>query len=256
MKKRIFTAILAGIFFLTVAIIGGTAFSVLAVLMALVGYAELLQMRKIKTYSFPAAIGFILVIMVVSGLNVGSLSTAELFIIAFLLLLVYTVFSKNVFHFDQVSFMMIAALYVSVGFHYMIQARGNGMAVLFFILFSVWATDTVAYFAGRSFGKRKLWPEISPKKTVEGSIGGIIATLVVAVLYQVFLPVYPSIGFAIAAGLVITVFGQLGDLVESAFKRHYGVKDSGALLPGHGGILDRFDSLLFVLPILHILNLI
>ena len=120
-----------------------------------------------------------------------------------------------------------------------------------YALFTIWATDTGAYFIGRAWGKRKLWPEISPNKTVEGSIGGIVCAVVVAVIYQLFTNLFDSVALLIVMTVVLSIFGQLGDLVESAFKRHYGVKDSGNILPGHGGILDRFDSLLFILPILH-----
>src|SRR5690606_27483192 len=116
-------------------------------------------------------------------------------------------------------------------------------------------TDSGAYFIGRALGRKKLWPEISPKKTVEGAIGGIASALVLTVIFQWIHPLF-AFPKAIAAALIIAVFGQMGDLVESALKRHYGVKDSGNILPGHGGILDRFDSLIFVFPILHVLQLV
>ncbi|MCX8002159.1 MAG: phosphatidate cytidylyltransferase, partial [Anoxybacillus mongoliensis] len=112
------------------------------------------------------------------------------------------------------------------------------------------------YFVGRALGKRKLWEHISPNKTVEGAIGGVLCALVVVSVYEWLSPFAPSFLMLLIATVILSVFGQLGDLVESAFKRHYGVKDSGAILPGHGGILDRFDSLLFVLPILYLFYLI
>ncbi|HEX7065323.1 MAG TPA: phosphatidate cytidylyltransferase [Bacillales bacterium] len=258
MKQRIITAALAGIFFLGLAVIGGVAFSLLVILMALVGYLEFLRMGKITPYSFPAVIGFILVIFIVPPFNFSLLSPAEVILSAFLLLLVYTVLSKNTFHFDQAAFVILASLYVGFGFHYLIEARvsGNGINVLFFILLLIWTTDSGAYFTGRAMGKRKLWPQISPKKTIEGAAGGIVAALVVAVLYQLLFSVSESMVMVVLAAVVIAVFSQIGDLVESAFKRHYGVKDSGSFLPGHGGILDRCDSWLFVLPVMHLFHFI
>jgi phosphatidate cytidylyltransferase len=111
-------------------------------------------------------------------------------------------------------------------------------------------SDTGAYFAGRSFGKHKLYPAVSPGKTVEGSIGGILgacgATIGVGTLWVI--PELP-IGHAIALGIAASVCGQMGDLVESLLKRTFAVKDSGHLLPGHGGMLDRIDALLFVAPV-------
>ena len=125
-------------------------------------------------------------------------------------------------------------------------------------MFIVWSTDSGAYFIGRKFGKTKLIPSVSPNKTVEGSLGGIACAIVVAVL-MVFL--YPnkapdiSLFKLIILVAIFSIVGQLGDLVESSLKRHFGVKDSGKILPGHGGILDRFDSLIFVFPIMHLLGL-
>lgn len=123
-------------------------------------------------------------------------------------------------------------------------------------MFTIWATDTGAYFTGNAFGKRKLWPKISPNKTVAGAIGGIISAIVVAIVFQLVYPFTMPIYLLVGVALIISVFGQIGDLVASAYKRHYNVKDSGNILPGHGGILDRFDSLLFVLPILYIVQFI
>lgn len=255
MKQRFLTAVLAGVFFLALSLIGGIPFTVLAVMMALVGYGELLRMKKIRLTSFPGWVGGILVVLLVFPLSF--FTSFHAYMAAFLLLLAYTVLSKNRFSFGEAGFTGFAALYVAFGFHYLVEVRlDHGGAMLFFILSVIWATDSGAYFSGNRFGRRKLWPEISPNKTVEGAVGGILAGLVIAVVYQLFLPVYFSMGVGLLAALVISVFGQLGDLVESAFKRHYGVKDSGNLLPGHGGILDRCDSWLFVLPILYLLHFI
>ena len=122
----------------------------------------------------------------------------------------------------------------------------------------VWITDSGAYLIGRKLGKHKLAPHVSPNKTWEGSIGGSLVSVIVVGLYLAFSPVKFAYGLPIMLLLtvVLSVGGQIGDLIESAFKRHYGVKDSGKILPGHGGILDRFDSLLFVLPLMHLFGLI
>lgn len=111
----------------------------------------------------------------------------------------------------------------------------------------------VLYFVGKSLGKRKLWPEISPNKTVEGFAGGIVIALVLATIFQLVAQLPIPYIYLLLITLFLSVFGQLGDLVESALKRHYDVKDSGKILPGHGGILDRFDSFLFVMPFLYFL---
>jgi len=113
----------------------------------------------------------------------------------------------------------------------------------------IWANDTFAYIVGKTIGKRKLFERISPKKTVEGFIGGMLFTIAGAYilgLYYTFLSPWEWMGFA----AVLVIFGTLGDLVESKLKRNAGVKDSGKIMPGHGGILDRLDSIIFAIPFL------
>lgn len=147
-------------------------------------------------------------------------------------------------------------MYVGIGFHYFITARVEGLAFVVYALVIVWTTDSGAYFVGRKLGKRKLWPEISPNKTVEGFLGGIVVAVIAALIFQAIVKLDYSYVTIILISIVASIFGQLGDLVESAIKRHYDVKDSGKILPGHGGILDRFDSILFVLPLLYFLHFI
>ena len=133
-----------------------------------------------------------------------------------------------------------------------------GTVLVMFPITVTWATDTGAYAVGRLFGKRKMIPSVSPAKTYEGAIGGLLVAVFWTWLYVTFLmkpfaqlSVLP-LGIVVF-GLTIAAVGQLGDLTESLLKRDAGVKDSGKLLPGHGGILDRFDSLLFVLPVAYLL---
>jgi len=126
-----------------------------------------------------------------------------------------------------------------------------GALLTFLTLFCVWATDSFAFFVGKKWGKRKLAPSVSPNKTVEGALGGLAAALVVGALFGQILLGKPVAGLLI--GAIAGIFGQLGDLFESALKRNIGVKDLGGIIPGHGGILDRFDSLLFAAPLVALL---
>lgn len=133
--------------------------------------------------------------------------------------------------------------------------RVESGALLFLCLIGAFVTDIFAYFVGVAFGKHKLCPNVSPKKSVEGSIGGIIGATVVMALYGHFVLSKHFVMFAnvsvtayLILGLVCGVVSQVGDLAASMIKRHYGIKDYGTLFPGHGGILDRFDSFLFVAP--------
>ena len=126
---------------------------------------------------------------------------------------------------------------------------GPGLIVLVFCL--LWANDIFAYLTGKLLGRHKLFPRISPGKTIEGSIGGLVFTIIAMVVfahYAEWLPIADGIGMAAIA----VVFGTLGDLSESMLKRQAGVKDSGKLIPGHGGILDRFDSVMFSVPFIFV----
>jgi phosphatidate cytidylyltransferase len=133
----------------------------------------------------------------------------------------------------------------------LIRRTQSGVLWIFFILVLAFAGDTAAYYIGRRFGKHKLLPEVSPGKTVEGTIGLVAGSIAGCLLFRQFLfPMLPVI-HAIILGLVGSVVGQLGDLSESALKRAAGVKDSGMMLPGHGGILDRLDCLMFITPFVY-----
>jgi len=128
-----------------------------------------------------------------------------------------------------------------------IQQEFAGRFYLIFLMFVVWSGDIFAYFVGKSIGRYKMAPRISPKKTWEGSIAGFASSIVVAFAFMRWLSV--PIVILLGAAAVGNVAGQIGDLLESAYKRSAGVKDSGALLPGHGGMLDRIDALILAIPV-------
>ncbi|MGG0718799.1 phosphatidate cytidylyltransferase [Robertmurraya massiliosenegalensis] len=263
MKQRIITAIIAAAIFLPIVIIGGVPLILLAYLLASIALYELLKMRNLKLFSVPGIISlivlwiFLLPDQLQDILIALKYSKVEVALLAILLFLTYTVATKNKFTFDDVAFSIMSIIYIGMGFLYFIETRETGgLIYIFYSLFIIWATDSGAYFIGRKIGKRKLWPEISPNKTVEGFLGGIICAVVVSILFGIFSDIDSSFLKLGIITIFLSIFGQVGDLVESALKRHYHVKDSGRLLPGHGGILDRFDSLLFVWPLLYFFHLI
>ncbi len=135
-------------------------------------------------------------------------------------------------------------------FIYLLSTLPNGWIWLIIMLFCTWSNDTGAYLVGRRWGRRRLAPELSPGKTVEGAMGGLLACLLAAWVVALFYTQLP-LGLLLLLGLIIGMAAQVGDLVESAIKRQTGVKDSGRLIPGHGGILDRFDSMLFTAPLVY-----
>lgn len=137
------------------------------------------------------------------------------------------------------------------GFQAAIHRGYQGKQWLMFLYLVIWASDTGAYYIGTAFGKHRLYEKISPKKSIEGLIGGILASLVIALLCRLWL--VPSLGPLEAAvlGAVLALVGTIGDLVESLLKRSVGVKDSGTIIRGHGGMLDRMDSMMFAAPVLY-----
>jgi phosphatidate cytidylyltransferase len=128
---------------------------------------------------------------------------------------------------------------------------GSGRRALLFLLLCVWICDSAAYYVGSTLGRRKLAPEISPNKTVAGAVGGVLGAAVASIALKMFSVVPWSIPFALGAGLCIALLAQVGDLAESMLKRDAGVKDSGSLIPGHGGMMDRVDALLFTVPVFY-----
>ncbi len=259
MKQRILTAIIGLIIFIPIIWYGKLPFIITVYLLASIALYELMKMYFIHSklpYLILATIFLWLFMLPFDSLALGQVAITKLniIIIFLVILLIITVLTKNHFTFDNAAFVLLATLYISIAFFVIITLRFSGLNYFLFVLFLVWTTDSAAYFSGRFFGKHKLWPAISPNKTIEGAIGGVIAATVVGLLFHVIYPFDQSIMFIIIYALIISVVGQLGDLVASAIKRHYDVKDFGRIFPGHGGILDRLDSLLFVLIVLYVIQ--
>jgi len=156
--------------------------------------------------------------------------------------------TSSVFAIMYISFFLSIFYNIHIGY-------GGTMGIL--ALTSVWAYDACAYFFGLNFGKHKLSPKFSPKKTWEGFFGGVLGTFVYIIIYEFFRELYGfaklDIFYALIFAFMVACFDTVGDLTESIFKRFYGVKDSGEVLPGHGGMLDRIDGLLVVTPMWYLL---
>lgn len=140
--------------------------------------------------------------------------------------------------------------YVAIG------VKGYNPKILISILILIWTNDTFAYLVGKNFGKTKLFPSVSPKKTIEGFVGGVIFTVISSVLLSKFFIESKILYIWIIIAIIVSIFSTLGDLIQSKFKRVAGIKDSGKIMPGHGGILDRLDSIIFVIPIINLFYLI
>ncbi len=173
-----------------------------------------------------------------------------LIIIGFVIITVYTLFIYFIFErfsLDILSKLLLSLIYIAIPFS-LAQLIENKLLLSIFII--IWASDTFAFLTGKYFGKHKLAEKISPKKTIEGVVGGLIGSLITGFLlfkFFNFAEGFTLLKFTVLS-IIIVIFGTLGDLLESKFKRLAGVKDSGRIIPGHGGILDRLDSFILVIP--------
>jgi len=169
--------------------------------------------------------------------------------------LVYEIFSRKKY-LERIGFTLLGLFMVSWCMCHLIPLRNirpDGEALTFMLIVTVWVMDTAAYAIGRFFGKRQL-STISPKKTWEGALAGFAGAILMTLLFRGFMNDTVSVAFAVTAGVLIGIFGQLSDIAESMIKRAAGAKDSSNLLPGHGGILDRFDSYIFLAPVIYYLT--
>ncbi|MBD0380322.1 phosphatidate cytidylyltransferase [Paenibacillus sedimenti] len=262
MKQRIVTGVIAGLVFITLLVLGGYWYAGLIVLLSIIGYREYIQMNGFTTHKLSSFTGLVtLLLLTIPWEMLGvtlPVNPITIIWLAMFVLLFITVASKNSITIDQVSIILLGAIYIGMGFHYMISTRmpEHGLFWTVLVFVCIWATDSGAYFIGSKIGKRPLWPQISPKKSIEGAIGGIVISMLVALGFAWYAPELISYGTAIVLGFVIAIVGQIGDLIQSAYKRVKGIKDTGTLLPGHGGVLDRVDSWLIVFPFIHWLGIL
>lgn len=192
------------------------------------------------------------------GLVILGNLTAKLLVIPFLMMFltfIFELYRKKNHPFINISYTIIPVLYIALPFTMLFHlgfynTDDYSFQVILGFFFLLWTSDTGAYLSGRFFGKHKLFERISPKKTWEGSIGGTILTLGVSYVLSIYFTNL-TISNWIVVGLLTAIFGGLGDLVESMLKRSLNIKDSGNILPGHGGILDRFDGLLIGIPFVY-----
>ena len=214
-------------------------------LMALWEFFNALKKNKIKPIDMAAYI-----LLLLYYLNNNKFETMMyILVIATFLLLIVPVIDLE-YTFVDVALTLLGFIYAGILFStvYLVNAKANGAYLVWLIFISSWLSDTAAYYSGRFFGKHKLCPKVSPKKTVEGSIGGLMGATVFCGIfgtivnkYTYIMPLYHYL----IIGALCGIFGQFGDLVASSVKRYVGIKDYSNLIPGHGGILDRFDSIIF-----------
>ena len=229
--------------------------AVIAIISSLALYEFLILGRR-KGYHLPIALSIIVMLFIIAAFVLEPISVEMGVFLALLVLPAWYVLFGG--HLDEAlpssAIAVLATLYVGMLGGSLVRLHNDfadGWKLIFFLLLVVWLGDAGAYYVGKQFGRHKMSPRISPKKTIEGGIGGACVSLITAiVVHFTFFKNFPLIHAAIA-GVILSAAGVVGDLAESMWKRSADVKDSGTLLPGHGGFLHRFDSIFFTAPILY-----
>ncbi len=222
------------------------------IICALIEFTTLLKQRGFKVnraWTLAGALGISSDVHFSQGVHIPFI-----LITAVIIILISHLFQRDRTHFIAHASLSVFGLFFigfSISTILLIRQRpdGAGLAILLFCL--VWICDTAAYVAGISMGRHRLWPEVSPRKTVEGCVAGLFGAWVTGLVARLIFMPGLSVFDAMAFGSIAGILGQTGDLVESALKRDLGAKDSSQLLPGHGGFLDRFDSLMFTAPAMY-----
>ena len=258
-KTRLLSGIVLVIILIaTVGTGGGLLFGFLA-LISLIGLSELYKVVDVQN-KILGLTGYLGAVVYYGILYTGQMQYVTLLTIAFLVVLMAVyVFSFPTFKAEQVMTVFFGVFYVAMKLSYVYQTRmmEDGAVEVWLIFLSSWGCDTCAYCAGMLLGKHKMAPKLSPKKSVEGGIGGIVGATLLGAIFAVAANKITGAGVNPAQYAVICGVGgmisQIGDLAASAIKRNHDIKDYGKLIPGHGGILDRFDSVIFTAPIIYYL---
>lgn len=257
---RFRSAVILVIIALAALILGSYLLFGISMIISIIGLRELYKVFKIEN-SVLGYVGYTATVVwyVLLSFNKGDYAIPML--IATLMVVMATfVFNYAKYETNQVMATLFGVIYVSMMLSYVYQIRmlDNGVWLVWLVFVGSWISDTAAYCVGVLIGKHKLAPVVSPKKSIEGSIGGIIGSALVGVIYALIIQsklkmdFNPIVAFGII-GAASSVISQIGDLAASAIKRKHDIKDYGTLIPGHGGVLDRFDSVIFTAPIVYYL---
>lgn len=272
------TRLLSGIVLIVIAFaaffIGAPFLPLLLFFISAVGYRELVKALGVSAenqknkFSAPEIVGYVgitIYYLIVLLTDLGCMEKNILYLMACIIglfvaeLFVYVLtFPK--YQAEQIAFAVFSFLYapVMLSFIDFIRMGENGIYMVWFILICSWGSDTCAYCVGKLFGKKKIFPILSPKKSLEGCIGGVLGAALIGVLYGWFVMVRKpeDLGFIALICALGAVVSMVGDLAASAIKRNRGIKDYGKLIPGHGGIMDRFDSVIATAPLIYFLSII
>ena len=255
MKNRALGAVIMALIVVPLTILGKLPFKIFIIFLGVFATYEFIKARK-KEKDFPLVMQIISYLFVIFTIYFSSdyyrtsyIIDYRILALGFLLYLVPVVLfnDKDKYNINDALYLLGGSLFLSIGFNTFIMVRNANISYIIYLALITIMTDSFAYFTGRLIGKNKLCESISPNKTIEGSIGGSFMGTVVPTLFYLFvINSSANVFLVLIITFLFTVIGQIGDLFFSSIKRTFGIKDFSNLIPGHGGILDRFDSVIYV----------
>ena len=260
--QRVIVALITIPLIIALSYFGKIYFFFFAAGIGLISYYEFHLLAKNKGVFTHLTPGLIAILSILIGSYYHTTSFYSLLIIIVLVVLLVELFRKKGSAIHNIGATLLGIMYLGLFTSALISIReiystsadlyNQGGYIIIAVLASIWVCDSAAFFFGVRFGKHKLFPRISPKKSWEGAIAGFVFSVLIMIAAKFIVLEFLQWTTIIAFGIIVGIIGQIGDLVESMLKRDAGVKDSSALIPGHGGIFDRFDSLLYTAPVIFI----
>lgn len=252
MKERVISAIVALIIVIPLIILGGYAYYIGVSILSIIGYFEILSVREKEKKINPVVkaltlVSYLSIVMsAFFGKTTFNIDYRIILLDIFVCLLPLITFTKKDYDGEDALMLLAITLFLGISFNYLITIRDMDVLYLVYVLLVTMMSDTFAHFFGTKIGRYKLAPNISPNKTIEGMIGGVaFGTFIGAMFFLTFINNDANAFFVVIMSLALSLVAEFGDLVFSAIKRKYGVKDYGNIMPGHGGVLDRLDSIIF-----------
>lgn len=262
LTSRVIVALIGIPLLVALCLIGKIPFLIFVLFISAISFYEFSEMLKNKNTFVNKLVGYPAVLLIVLNEYIHILDYKTLFILSTLVLLSIELFRNRSSAISNLGSTLLGIMYVGFFSASILDVREffnesvftyyQGGYLILAIFVSIWFCDSGAYFIGSAYGLHKLMPRVSPKKSWEGAVAGFVFAVAGMIAFKSFAMDFLSMQNAAALGIIVGIFGQVGDLVESLIKRDANVKDSSSLIPGHGGIFDRFDSLLFTAPIVYL----
>ena len=262
LSTRIIVALVGVPALIILSIVGKIPFLLFVLLIGLVSFFEFAKMLRNRHIHVNKLVGYTAVGVIIVNEYKRFIDYHYLLLAAILLILILELFRKKDSAIANMGGTLLGILYIGVLASSILNLRefynesvftyAQGGYLIIAIMASIWICDSAAYFIGSAYGLHKLMPRVSPNKSWEGAIAGFIFSVIGMIAAREFILEFMELKDAVIIGLIVGAFGQIGDLIESLIKRDAHVKDSSSIIPGHGGILDRFDSLLFAAPIVYL----